>query len=757
MRSVSLHTKVKFSTYFKISSYAMVASGALALCVSGGMSVMLAAAFASVMIIAWSLEGTRWQLPERIGLVVVLISLPLFYFDWKYQTSTGDAREKVGVSALAHLILFLSAVKLLQVKADRDWVFLYLISFFEVLLAAGLTLSPLFLATLGLYTLCALSTIISFEIRKARRRVKITEARLLVAPDSTFFRRLRKGRGRRLDAEARRLPAVAFVLLVLIFALAMPLFLIAPRYGSSALARTGGGLGGFVGFSDTVNLGDIGRLQQSERVVMRVRVDDPQAERNQSLRWRGVALDEFSGRGWRRSRGRSSYEQTNSERNLFQFGTIDSLHRITTQTFFVEPIDTPVLFAAPRAVALQGMFPYVRRDTEGSLSTRQHDLERITYKAYSDTTEPDAESLRSDLEPYPQQYPRDSRLSFARYLQLPAELDPRISALARQWIVRAGASNRYDAARVVEQHLQSDFGYTLDLKAGGADPLADFLFRVREGHCEYFSTAMAVMLRTQGVAARVVNGFQMGEYNDAADAYTVTQRDAHSWVEVYFPETDSWVTFDPTPAAGRPARTHTGLAGSLGKYAEALELMWIQYVVGYDKQEQRTLATTLRNRLYAYRRALSEAIDNLTAAAVNWWHTITSGTLSANSWLGSASAALLLLPLLLLIFLMTLLVSRARRLGLWRGLRFWRTETEGRSVIDFYERMVAVLAARGLERAADETPLEFAAATGMMEALKVTHAYNRVRFGEQRLSAAEAAEIEEWLTGLELKDGINGK
>src|SRR5215210_2157153 len=191
----------------------MVASGALALAVSGGMSVMLAAAFASVMIIAWGLEGKRWRLPERAGLVIVLLSLPLFYFDWKYQTSTGGARERVGVSALAHLILFLSAVKLLQVKADRDWVFLYLISFFEVLLAAGLTLSPLFLATLGLYTLCSLSTIISFEIRKARRRVRISEARLLVAPDSTLFRSLIKRRGRGggeggRDMEARRLPVV---------------------------------------------------------------------------------------------------------------------------------------------------------------------------------------------------------------------------------------------------------------------------------------------------------------------------------------------------------------------------------------------------------------------------------------------------------------------------------------------------------------------------------------------------------------------
>jgi Ca2+/Na+ antiporter len=728
----------------------MVGAGALALAVSGGMGLMLACAFASVMLIAWSLEGTRWQLPERAGLVIVLLSLPLFYLDWRYQTSTGDARERVGVSALAHLILFLSAVKLLQVKADRDWVFLYLISFFEVLLAAGLTLSPLFLATLGLYTLCALSTIISFEIRKARRRVTITETRLLIAPDSTLIRRLTRARARRTNIEARRLPLVAFVLLTLIFTLAMPLFLIAPRYGSSALARTGSGLSGFVGFSDTVNLGDIGRLQQSERLVMRVRVDDAQSGRNRSLRWRGVALDEFNGRGWRRSRSKTSYEQTNSERSFFQLGTIDSLHRITTQTFFLEPVDTPVLFAAPRTVAIQGQFPYVRRDMEGSLSTRPHDLERITYKAYSDTTEPDADTLRADLEPYPQEYPRISRLSFARYLQLPAGLDPRIEALAREWLIRAGAHDRYTAARVIEQRLQTDFGYTLDLKAGGTDPLADFLFRVREGHCEYFSTAMAVMLRTQGVAARVVNGFQMGEYNEAADAYTVTQRDAHSWVEVYFPATDSWVTFDPTPASGRPPRHGAGLAASLGKYAEALELMWIQYVVGYDKQEQRSLATILRNRLYDYRRSLSAGVDNLTALVVQGWRALTGQHGSERSWLSGVGAVFLLLfPLLLLIMLLSLLARRAWRLGLWRGLRFWRREAEGRSVIEFYERMTTVLAARGLERAENETPLEFATATGMTEAMKITRAYNRVRFGEQQLSAAEAAEIEEWLSRLE--------
>ena len=538
-----------FNTFFRISSYAMVACGALALTASEGLSEVLAALFGVVLIIAWKLEGTKWQLPERVGLVVVLLSLPLFYLDWQF-LSGGTTSEKIGVSALGHLILFLSAVKLLQVKADRDWVFLYLISFFEVILAAGLSLSPLFLLTLSLYTLFALSTVLAFEIRKARRSVKAVETRLLVAPDSTLFRRLRKQAGQsRRSGEARRLPLVSLFLMLLIFALALPLFLIVPRTGANALSRTGAGSTGFVGFSDSVTLGDVGRLQQSDQLVMRVRVEDATPEVSRKLRWRGVALDFFNGRGWQKTTGESGeLKRPTNERGFFQLGTTEDLQRLTTQTFYVEPIDTPVLFAAPRVVALQGAIPYVRQDAEGALTTRPHYQERISYKAYSDTEEPDEESLRGTALGQARFYPAE----IARYLQLPNRIDPRISRLAEEWMTKAGANNQYTASRAIEARLQNDFGYTLDLKAKGADPLADFLFNVREGHCEYFSTAMTVMLRTQGIPARVVNGFQRGEYNNAAGVYTVTQREAHSWVEVYFQETNSWVTFDPTPVAGRP-------------------------------------------------------------------------------------------------------------------------------------------------------------------------------------------------------------
>ena len=697
----------------------MIAVAMLALVLAGGLSYGLALLFFVVMIASWFLEETKWQLPERIGLGIVLLSIPLFYLDWQYQRAIGEPIERLGVNALAHLIVFLSAVKLLQVKKDRDWVFLYLISFFEVLLAAGLSFSPVFLVTLSLYLLAALSAVTAFEIQKSRRVLPAVDTRLLVPPDSSLFR---KNSVRR--SEGTRLPFVAFLLLCLIFVLALPLFLIAPRSGAAAITRSGGGPAKFIGFSENVSLGEIGELKQDDAVVMRVRIDENQPA--VGLRWRGVALDEFTGRGWRKSlEARRSTRNVLSERGFFQLGTTSAIHRLTTQTFFVEPLESAVLFAAHRSIAIQGDLPFVRMDGDGSLQSSRHEFERIIYKAISDRNEPPADQLRRDMDRYP--------AGFERYQQLPSTLDLRISSLANAILINARARNRYDAAKAIEAELQTKFGYSLQMKATGADPLADFLFNVKAGHCEYFSTAMAVMLRTRGVAARVVNGFLPGEYNDTAGAYTVRQSDAHSWVEVYFPESGAWVTFDPTPAAGRTEPTRTGLAASLHKFAEALELIWFQYVVGYDQQEQRTLATTLYHQLFNFGRFVSSVLSLVRNAV-------------PNNALSITVAAILLILLLTSL----LLLLRMKRFGFRRAFQLTPAlNVPDESAVVFYERLTTILAEKGWRRETDLTPLEFARHVGLREAMIVTDVYNRVRFGKQRLSNAESRDLDAMLVSLE--------
>jgi protein-glutamine gamma-glutamyltransferase len=725
---------MSFDTYFRLTSYATIGAAALALLVGGGVGIWLATVFILIMIVGWKLEGSKWQFSERFALVIILAALPIFYLDWRILTpylelqylETGK-RSSVEVTVLAHLILFLSAVKLLQRKTDRDWFFLYLISFFEVLLAAGLTVSPIFLATLIVYLLCALSTVVAFEIQKSRRKVTATRSRLLVPPDSTLFQKLPMRLWRRRYLETRRLPLVSVGLLVFIVVLAFPFFLIAPRTASSAFTRSGSGLAGFIGFSDNVTLGEIGHLKSSDEIFMHVRLEDIRAVPASGLRWRGVALDEFTGRAWKKSNVAERFSRKENDRGLFQVGTTSDPLLLTVQTFYLEAVDTPVLFGAPRIVAVQGRLPFVGIDSEGAIQTRQHEEERLVYKVFSDTSEPSPTSLRTDRFDYQPQF------DFQRYTQLPTRLDPRVAALTRDVTVQAGAQNRYDQARAIESFLRERFAYSLDLKATGPDPLADFLFHVRSGHCEYFATAMVVMLRTQGVAARVVNGFLPGEFNEASGAFTVRQSDAHSWVEVYFPETRSWVTFDPTPPQGRAPKVRTGLAAQLSKYTEALELMWFQYVVGYDKQEQSSLASRIRRGLFELQRNSGNGLDR------------------ARSNLGPVLRPLILgVTLLLVLVLLGWVARRVHRMGWGRGLRVWQTDTAAESSpVEFYERLVRALEKQGVKRESHQTPLEFASAIQTSEAQLITHAYNRVRYGAQSLSASEQIQIEEALSQLE--------
>jgi transglutaminase-like putative cysteine protease len=739
---------MSFESYFRACSYAMVACGVLALAVAGGVGPLLAAAFAAVLVLSWKLTETRWQLSERAGMVVVLLALPAFYLDWSIQREgAADAAEQVyaGVSALVHFTLLLSSIKLLQVKSDRDWLFLYLISFFEVLLAAGLNASPTFLLSLGLYVFTALLAVVCFELRKSSRVVPQSESRLLVANKPGLLRRSRTGKGAKGARALRRLPVAAACLFLAIFGLALPIFLITPRAAENTLSVPGGAASsGFTGFSDRVTLGDIGRLNESNQLVMRVRVEAPARVVGRPLRWRGVALDHFDGRHWSQSDAQASYPDFDG--NLFKLGTTEDITRLTTQTFFVEPIDTPVIFAAPRALALQGAFPYVRRDSEDGLVSRPHPVERVTYTVHSDTYEPPPEQLRSEVAAYSDKGTPNLRRPVDDYLQLPASLDTRVGSLAVVVASQARARNAYDAARAVESHLNSNayggsYKYSLEMRAKGPDPLSDFLFNVRAGHCEYYATAMAVMLRTLRVPARVVNGFQPGEYNAAADAYIVRQADAHSWVEVYFAEADAWVTFDPTPADGRPAGTSgRGLAGQLRRYADALELFWIQHVVAYDRQGQRALVRTISSRINTYSHAAWDSADGVGALFAAWLGGKGGGFSGA---LGYIASPLALAPASLLLAGVGLLWLRRRGFagrGPKRG-----DEAAARAVVEFYERMTAALGSRGLKRRADQTPLEFAEAIGTPEVLDITRAYNRVRYGAHDLTRAEAEEVERQL------------
>ncbi len=721
---------MSFETFFRIVSYGAVFCGFLALWVSGSFGIVETAGFIALMIVAWRMEGSRWQISEKVGTALIVLALPAFFVAWKFRIITFAGGEAAIAGILARMILSLAAIKLLQKKSDRDWIFLYLMSFFEVLLAAGLSISPLYFGAFVVYMLVIACSIIAFEIRKTSRAVE-----LKIAGDKTYERD--PNSESKMTFPVRRLPAAAVALVVFIVALALPMFFLLPRVGGAGFGGNQFGQRTSSGFSDTVRLGGIGQIQQSEEVVMRVKLEGSQDD---NLYFRGVALDTFDNKSWSKSNTGTRIAMEKNEGDLVQVDFTKGSENRTVQTVYLEPLDTPVLFALPRAVSIQqGNFPVVYKDAYGGFSYPRT-FERVSYKVFSDRSVPTAAELRADDRPY--------IADVSNYRFLPPNLDPRIAKLAEQ--ITAKTKNRYDKARAVESYLQNNFGYTLEQKSGGEEPLADFLFNVREGHCEYFATAMAVMLRTQGIATRIVNGFHGGEYNDAADVTVVRQRNAHAWVEVYFPGQDAWVTFDPTPFAGQTAAatSSSGIVGSVRKYLEALETFWIQHFVAYDDQEQRSLAKSVRNSFMNYQAGISSYLNYAQGVMTNWWKRVRGDeglqtSISAISY-GVAYLVAGVLGILLIVWLF----RKVKRLGIWQNIWDRIFKKRHASIVEFYERMQRILAEKGWTREPHQTPLEFAFASGIPEVVSITERYNRVRFGEKNLSRDEADEIESWLKTL---------
>jgi hypothetical protein len=319
------------------------------------------------------------------------------------------------------------------------------------------------------------------------------------------------------------------------------------------------------------------------------------------------------------------------------------------------------------------------------------------------------------------------------YLQLPA-LDPRIRRLAEQ--VTVSAQNDYDKAVALETYLRTNFRYTLQLpRTIPHDPLANFLFVRKQGHCEYFASSMAVMLRTLRIPSRVVNGFRTGEFNDITSQYLVRASDAHSWVEAYFPGY-GWVSFDPTPAG--PALARTGW-NRVMLYLDAMASFWREWVINYDASHQQALGqqatSSSRRWLHELRSWAARRYRSLLVAAQGAENVIAR---SPARWsVGAVLGAILLL-----------LGANAR--ALWKAIRKRQLAAHPErspklAATIWYERMTRMTARRGWPKSPAQTPTEFVkciADAAMRERVaRFTRHYERARFGDSGEDATRLPEI----------------
>jgi hypothetical protein len=724
--------------YFETSLYLLLLVSVLTLVSTGKLDLVSIFAPPAALL----LKGYRWwrgRAPELSHRAATWLVLGYFFFFpvdlfWLSRLLAADAQNPVLYSALLasiHLMLFAMIVRLFSARTTRDYLFLALLGFSAMLASAILTVDTAFLVFFLVFLALCVSTFMGLEMRRSAEASSAPP----VTPEPAAARRMHTALG-----IASGAIAVSALLI------GTGIFFLLPRFSAGYLSGFNLQPSLISGFTDDVELGEIGEIKQSSALVMRIKVDEG-AVMARDVRWRGIALTTFDGRRWFSEAHEPAAVSQGPDGWIGLAGKVSEesappVSRFSIPmhyTVFLEPMASDAIFVAAAPVRIRGQFmgeslpggraarnTYLVLDKTGSLANPFHNFANVRYDAVSALPRVPPDLLRNDSTIYSQAV-RDL------YLQLP-RLDPRIPALATQAAGRA--RNPYDQARAVELFLRTRYAYTLDLSGPPqSDPLAHFLFERRAGHCEYFAAAMTVMMRSLGVPARYINGFLPGEYNDLGGDFIVRARDAHSWVEVFFPGY-GWMTFDPTPPSEEKT---TGVMSQLGLYWDWFQLQWGEWVINYDFFHQLTLAQNLQRNSRNWTQQLRGKFDsarNAGAERVRRWQAQLTAT---PRWL---------LALLALFFAAAFALSnpalRERlfrgRLGEWlAGLELgWRLRSQRgalppQTAALFYRRMLRMLEQRGWRKEDWQTPLEFAASLPAGEVAapvsRLTDLYLVARFG----------------------------
>jgi transglutaminase-like putative cysteine protease len=705
--------------YFAVALYLLVLTGFITLASTGGLGIVTALLVGAALLFRGYQTATgRLFLISEQGTTILTLGYAAFYLvDYMLLSRSF-------LNATVHLVLFVTVVRLFSAKRDRDYYFLTVISFLMVLAASILTVDSSFLLAFGLFLLTAVATFILMEMRRSAKKAAVQAN--FAAPELA---------DRRMGLSVA---GVSPALVILILLGAAVIFFLLPRISSSYLSAYAPGTDIATGFSDEVQLGRIGQIQQSKSLVMRVKIDGD-AQGAFDLKWRGVSLNTFDGKTWSNPHARHLLSNAEGRFVFTQLGgpggenRWEQTPRRVHYRMLMEPLSTNVFFLASTPLSLEGNYRTIATDAGGGVFNLDAEHALTRYEATSDIVQPSPDELRGTSGFYPPEVLRND-------LQLPA-VDYRVKRLASQ--IAGFAPTNYDKAVALENYLRTHFGYTLQLpRTEPRDPIANFLFERKQGHCEYFASAMAVMLRALQIPARVVDGFRTGEFNDLTSQYLIRASDAHSWVEAYFPGY-GWISFDPTPEGAPQIRS--GLARIM-LYLDAMASFWRDWVVNYDSAHQYSLGRQVaRNGFEWYQNLHSWArrhYEDMLAAARRTQQAVTQ---APGRWsIGGVSITILLLA--------------AANLGrLLRGLRMHRIAARPDraptlAATIWYQRMTHALAKRGWPKSPAQTPQEFADSLSDQPVHKVvaefTRHYERARFGAVPEDARRLPELYEQISAV---------
>ena len=689
---------------------------------------------------------------------------------------SNDGSESQLIS-VADLLIYLQIVLLFQSKSLRIYWQIFLLSLLEVVVAAALSLGLQFGMLMILYMFLALATATLLFVRSESTSTAFT-------PDHAGSQPGKRPSSVQVRARHRVGPEPEDLMLnrqlvwricclgtsTLIFMTF--LFFLLPRFGDQPKRTFGDSATRTVGFAPRIRLGEVGHAMENPEIVMRAQFTTAQGKPFAALTepyFRGSVLSQY-----RRGLWMDDWKDT--------FLTGDSplapapaSMPVVHQTVVLESGEE--LFSVAPIYAMPGEV----NESLGFDAYRQLLIHRgdhaKTARRYKVATSAFRNGMQRKL------YPLEPNSSWERWrlaelLRFRAEFFPGLKQKADEVVAKAGLKRgeHRAIAKALETHFLTSPDYTYSLKHDwqrpyNIDPIEFFVTQQRSGHCEYFASALAMMLRSQGIPSRLVLGFRGGEYNAMGHYFLVRQLHAHAWVEAYLEPQQvepayllegetatagAWMTLDPTPGNDAiVALDPVGWRQRWSHLGDFLELLWKDYVVGLNSSRQR--------------KAIYVPLVESTSASMrgvllnpDWWRSFFSDLVTRlgldsidsfrEKWITWRS-----IPLLAAVFFGCLLVRRLaifawRRSAPFRqSIRRRRTWTRDPQ-LQWYARLERSLAREGHRRKIGQTPREFLA--GVVDhtstdremktmADRLIEEFYRIRFGHNVLGGEDIHALEQ--------------
>ncbi len=569
---------MSFARLQKIVTYLLSGLGLTALSFGGELPPGVLVVIGLGFVASWFAEAPRIAQPVYIRGFTALVVLGLFAQIFRGLSGGGG-----WLGLVMEFAAFLSISRLFNRRSAAEYQQIAVLAFMHLIAATVLTSD---LGYAGVFVAFVVATPWVLTFAHLRAEIERNYPKDADADHVTDAARV---------LGSRRIVGPSFLawtalLSVPMFAMTLVLFILFPRVGLGFVSFGKNRGQAVAGFGNQVELGGFGVIRDDPTVVLRVtpsRALDAQ-ESQRYLRLRGTAFDSYDGRRWTRTEGDPVSMRAIDD--YYPLRRMEDRRRDFRFKIVLDRLDEPVLFVPTGTVGLRIPSRAVPGRANRTRVERRHGLDLrytsgddlgIVYEAVASMTE-------SELD-----VPATRDVDGERYLALPPGHE-RVTKLARG--LARGLSAPSEIARRFESYLRDEGRYQYSLeqpRVGTRWPLEVFLFEARRGHCEYFATALAIMLRAVDIPSRNVTGFVGGEYNPYGRYYGMRQSDAHSWVEALVPGR-GWMTLDPTPFARDRLGASHSLFADWNNVVDAMRSYWMTQVLSYDLRAQVGMLRSLR-------------------------------------------------------------------------------------------------------------------------------------------------------------------